>query len=186
MSPANRIGWLTLLSLAALALVLAIAARCKADGSTLADRLVLAQRSAQSQTEESVDARELATAIASIPRVNRQWAALVLTVAIHESSLLARIARGDCKRYECDGGRAWGLFQVHRNQANRAVWGSREISVQTLEGARMLRAAFYTCGGLQPDWQIRTLRAYAGRKCNQPLKGEQERLATFRRLEARL
>jgi len=184
-SPSNRIGWITLLGLATLALVLAIAARCQAGSPTLIERLIAAQGPLASRAEEPVDARELAEAIASIPRVNRQWAALVLTVAAHESALRSRIARGDCRPKECDGGRAWGLYQGHRNEGNAAVWGSPDVAVQTLEAARMLRAVFYMCNGpgsLSPDWTARTLSAYAGQRCDASWPGLSDRVQTFERI----
>jgi hypothetical protein len=168
---------------------MAIAAHCRADDARLVDRLVLVQPAFQSRVDEPVGARELAEAIASIPKVNRDWAALVLTVAVHESALAARIARGDCKRYECDGGRAWGLYQGHRNEANAAVWGSPDIAIQTQEAARMLRAVFYRCNGphsLSFDWVARTLSAYAGHRCDANWAGLDRRLNTFARIRGRL
>ena len=177
MSPANRIGWATLLTLAVFAAAMAIATRCHAE-PRLVERLIAAQRSLASRTEQAVDARELAEAIASIPKVSAQWAALVLTVAAHESALRARIARGECRPLECDGGRAWGLYQGHRNALNAEAWGSPDLRVQTLEAARALRSAFYQCGGLQPGWVARTLSAYAGHRCDASWRGLDRRLLT--------
>jgi hypothetical protein len=189
-SPSNRIGWVTLLFLAGLAFGLAIAAHCKAaPAANFVDRLIAAQPALQSRAEPSVDPRELAEAIASIPRVNGTWAALVLTIAAHESALRARIARGECKPHECDGGRAWGLYQGHKNEANAAEWGSPDIRVQTLAAARLLRGVFYLCeghGALSPDWAARTLSAYAGKRCEAKWPGLAERVATFERLRGRL
>lgn len=190
MSPSNRVGWVTLLFLAGLAFGLAVAARCKAaPAANFVDRLIAAQPALQSRQEAPVDARELAEAIAAIPRVNPTWAALVLTVAAHESALRARIARGECKPHECDGGRAWGLYQGHKNEANATEWGSPDIRVQTLAAARLLRAVFYMCNGphsLSPDWAERTLSAYAGKRCDAKWQGLGERMATYQRLRGRL
>jgi hypothetical protein len=188
-SPGNRVGWAALLTCAIFAVAMAIAAHCRGAEPRLVDRLILVQPALQSRADEPVNARELAEAIASIPKVTRDWAALVLTVAAHESALSARIARGECKPRECDGGRAWGLYQSHKHDANAAVWGSPDIAVQTLEAARMLRAVFLMCNGhhsLDPDWIARTLSAYGGRRCDAIWPGLAERLATYKRIRGRL
>lgn len=188
MSPSDRVGWATLLSLALFAIIVAIAAHCRADDPRLVDRLVIVQSAYQSNLDTPVDARELAEAIAAIPRVNASWAALVLTIAAHESALSARIARGECKRYECDGGRASGLYQSHKNKLNAAVWGSTDIRVQTLEAARALRSGFYTCkaNGLGPNWVRLTINGYAGKRCDAQWRGLEERIATYERIRGRL
>lgn len=191
MSTPNKVGWFTLAFLAALALAMAWSAAAHAEQPPppigLVARLVVAQPALQSRKDTPVDARELAEAIAAIPHVNSEWAALVLTIAAHESALSARIARGDCLAHECDGGRAWGLFQMHRNLHNAEQWGSPDLGVQALAASRALRSSFYQCGGAKhPDWALRTIRAYAGRGCENPLRGEERRMATFERLRRRL
>jgi len=188
-SPGNRVGWAALLTFAVFAIAMAIAAAARGAEPRLVDRLIQVQPALQSRADEPVSAQALAEAIVSIPKVNATWAALVLTVAAHESALSARIARGDCKRYECDGGRAWGLYQSHKHEANAAVWGSPDIAVQTLEAARMLRAVFYLCeghGALSPDWVARTLSAYSGRRCDAIWPGLEARVATYARIRGRL
>ncbi|MEO8917628.1 MAG: hypothetical protein ABI488_09400, partial [Polyangiaceae bacterium] len=55
-----------------------------------------------SKKDEPVDPRELAEAIAAVPKISREWAALILTVAAHESALSARIARGEYRDFEGD------------------------------------------------------------------------------------
>jgi hypothetical protein len=141
-----------------------------------------------SQVEPIVEPADLAAAVASVPHVTREWAALLLTVASHESALSARIARGECRDNECDHGAAWGLWQQHRNALNSEVWGSENVAVQAGEAARALRRAFYTCqsGPLRPDWVARTLNAYAGHSCDAIWPGLQARLATFQRALRRL
>jgi hypothetical protein len=162
-----------------------------ASAPTLIERLVNAQTPLQSKLDEPVDARELATAIASVPKITREWAALILTVAGHESALSARIARGEYKDYEGDSyrnregkveHRAWGLWQAHRNRLNDASWGSPDINVQTEEAARALRRAFYTCNGggkAHSDWVRSTLNAYSGRRCDATWPGLAKRLTTY-------
>jgi hypothetical protein len=161
---------------------------------SLLERLISAQSPLQSKQDEPVDARELAEAIASIPKITREWAALILTVAGHESALSARIARGDYKDYEGDSfrnregkvqHRAWGLWQAHRNRLNDSVWGSPDIRIQTEEAARALRRAFYQCnGGGRPhlDWVRSTLSSYSGRACDASWPGLEKRLTTYQRV----
>ncbi len=184
----NKFGGVTLLFLPGLGFGMAIAAKCKAAPATnFVDRLIAVQPALQSRKEPPVDARELAEAIAAIPKVSPTWAAMVLTIAAHESGLRARIARSDCRPAECDGGRAWGLYQSHKNTRNAEAWGSPDLRLQTLEAAAALRSAFYQCGGLKSaDWPLQTIRAYAGHGCGSPLRGEAERVATFERLRGRL
>lgn len=158
---------------------------------SLIERLIAAQAPLQSKADEPVDARELATAIAEVPKITREWAALILTVAGHESALSARIARGEYKDYEGDSfrnregklqHRAWGLWQAHRNRLNDTAWGSPDLHVQTEEAARALRRAFYQCnGGKRPhtDWVRSTLNAYSGRRCDATWPGLEKRLTTY-------
>lgn len=155
---------------------------------TLHEKIVAVQPSLASKTDDPVDAVELASAITATPKITADWAALILTVAGHESALSARIAAGQCRPKECDHGAAWGLFQAHKNALNAAVWGSPDVRVQTTEAARALRSAFYQCnhGRLQPDWIERTLNAYAGRSCDAVWPGLKTRVATFKRVRGRL
>ncbi len=178
-----KIAWGVIAFCVAVSLWFAVDARC--DSPSLTDRLVAAQGPLASRSEPAVDARALAEAIASVPRVTREWAALILTVAAHESALSARIAANDCRAKECDGGRASGLYQSHRNALNGSAWGSTDVRVQTLEAARALRRGFYTCNGRRPlpgDWVARTINGYAGRSCDAVWPGLENRLVTFARV----
>jgi len=191
MKPDIRIGWATIGFLVAISIAMVISARlAHADQPTLTDRIAAVIPSLVSSKEENVDAREFAEAVASVPKVNREWAALLLTIATHESSLRARIARSEYRsKKEGDGGRAFGLFQAHKNSLNADVWGSTDIRVQTIEAARALRSAFYQCNGRQPpraDWVARTINAYAGRRCDAQWVGLDRRVATFNRVVRRL
>ncbi len=165
-----------------------------ASAPTLLERLVRAQAPLQSKQDEPVDPHELAAAIASVPKITREWAALILTVAAHESALSARIARGEYKDYEGDSfrnregkvqHRAWGLWQAHRNRLNDSAWGSPDINVQTEEAARALRRAFYTCNGKgrsHGDWVRSTLNSYSGRACDASWPGLEKRLTTYQQV----
>ena len=165
-----------------------------ASAPTLIERLIKAQPPLQSKQDAPVDPRELAAAIAGVPKITREWAALILTVAAHESALSARIARGDYKDYEGDSfrnhegkvqHRAWGLWQAHRNRLNDAAWGSPDINVQTEEAARALRRAFYTCNGRgrsHSDWVRSTLNSYSGRRCDATWPGLEKRMNTYQQV----
>lgn len=140
--------------------------------------------SLMSAKEPSVDAGELADAILAT-HPGPGWTALLLTVAHHESAMSARIARGECRPLECDRGRAWGLFQQHRNTFNSDAWGSKDLRVQALEASHALRRAFYQCQHgqpLNPNWVRRTLSAYKGASCDATWKGLDERVATYNRI----
>lgn len=191
--PTERIAWFLIVLFVTLGLAFALLGIHPAYGSTptLTERLVTAQGLLASRRDEPVDAQELATSIATVTKGNRVWSAMILTVAGHESALSKRIADGNCnlKIGECDGGRAWGLFQVHKNDLNAEAWGSTDIDVQTREAARMLRSVFHMCNGhgaLTPDWPARTLSAYAGRRCDERWPGLDKRVATFERLVRQL
>ncbi len=165
-----------------------------AEAPSLLERLVVAQKPLQSKQDEPVDPQELASAIVSVPKISREWAALILTVAAHESALSARIARGEYKDYEGDSfktregivqHRAWGLWQAHKNRLNEANWGSPDLTVQTTEAARALRRAFYQCnsgGRVHSDWVRSTLSSYSGRRCDAEWPGLDKRVATYQRV----
>lgn len=161
---------------------------------SLIERLIKAQAPLASKKDEPVDPRVLAEAIAAVPKISREWAALILTVAANESALSSRIARGEYRDFEGDSfrsrdgkvqHRAWGLWQAHKNRLNEAAWGSPDINVQTEEAARALRRAFYQCnGGGHPhtDWVRTTLSAYAGRGCDASWPGLQKRMSTYQQV----
>lgn len=186
MSPDIRVGWTVVLFLAALAAGMGVSSVAHCEPSPLIERVAALVPVFGSKKEPLVDAAGFASAVVSVSGGNRDWTALLATVAIHEAALSARIADGNCRPLECDHGLAWSLYQIHRNQQNSAVWGSRDLTVQTREASRMLRQAFYRCGGLHDGWLLQTLRAYAGHGCASPFPGETERVATFVRVRSRL
>lgn len=180
---------LTIFLLALAGLFFGVLGVVKANAPTLTDRIVAVQPSLASKTDEPVDAAELASAIVSVPKVTPEWAALLLTVAGHESALSARIAANHCKPHECDHGKAFGLYQQHKNKLNADVWGSPDIRVQTAEAARALRSVLHVQWGgrqLGPDWVARTINAYAGHSCDAVWPGLESRLVTFKRVRSRL
>ena len=191
LSTVERLRRAIMAACAAFAIGLWFTSFAGASAPSLMERLVKAQAPLQSKIDEPVDPQRLAAAIAGVPKITREWAALILTVAGHESALSARIARGEYKDYEGDSfrnregkvqHRAWGLWQAHRNRLNDSVWGSPDIDVQTEEAARALRRAFYQCnGGGRPhtDWVRSTLNSYSGRRCDASWPGLEKRLTTY-------
>lgn len=182
-SSSEKIGWAVLFTLATVAILMAVAARCHAARPTLTDRLIAAQGPLASRTEPAVDARELAEAIAEASGGDRGWAALLLTIAAHESALRARIARGEYRKGEGDAGRAWSIYQIHANQQNAHVWGSPSLAVQTAEALRMLKQAGNRCHSFREiPRALCIVRAYAGRDPRAAIPGEAKRLATLDRV----
>lgn len=138
--------------------------------------------------EKSAELDAVADAVAAesvrAPRSPREWSALVLTVARHESNLSSRIIRNDCKPRECDRGRARGFGQVHRNSLNGELWDSApgNVQAQAKLTSDALKRAYYTCSRSGVDWRAATLSAYAGQRCSARWNGLDVRLATFERL----
>lgn len=119
------------------------------------------------------------------PAPPRAWAALILTVWKHESGLSSRIIANECKRHECDGGKARGGGQVHKNTLNAADWdaapGNVEVQVKLTSDA--LKRAYWTRRRSGAAWDIGTLNAYAGRRCGDFWPGLMSRTDTFDRLQ---
>lgn len=191
------VGFAFLLAFSTTLLAFAWGSVAHASALTLVDRMTLVQPAFQSRKDEPVDPRTLAEAIAKVPNLTAEWAALILTVAAHESGFAKRIAENRCEKWECDSHhvkgvlewRAAGLWQQHRNELNKETWGSTDLDVQASDAARMLRAAFYRCnrrGKLRADWVAATLSAYAGRSCNANWAGLDRRLNTWQRIRSRL
>jgi hypothetical protein len=144
---------------------------------------------------DRVDADAFASAVESAAKGDADWAALLITIAAHESNLSARIATGSCRPWECDSAmvrgerkfRAWGLFQEHENLNNLSYWGSTDLSVQTQSASRLLKRAYWSCKRVSSSpWLTFTINAYAGKRCDAEWVGLDARMATFRRLRRAL
>ncbi len=177
------------------ALTVVVARTVMADAPTLEDRLAMVQKPYQSHRDEHVDERALAHAIAVEANGDRRLAALLLTMAAHESALSEPIRRGECRPYECDAHRdrsgalifkAWGLWQVHRNVFNSETWGSLELQDQAHAAARILRGALAQCRKSSTPFPVSVFRAARGYGCELPLKGEERRAATYAQIFRRL
>jgi hypothetical protein len=151
--------------------------------------------------QKRAQAETIATAITQAvektpnwPGSKRELATLLLTVAWHETRLSLRIHDGHCKPYECDHGRARGLWQLH---AHASLPRERWLTVSGLdlpstvngasEAALALTRSRYMCsksaraGG---DWVALTLLAFAGHGCSGHLPDMSSRVQTYRRLFA--
>lgn len=112
----------------------------------------------------------------------REWAAVLMTVGFHESTFSLRIHAGNCRKHECDGGRARSPWQLHRARALVGVWddlfGVDKTPVQVKAADLMLRMNTGTCG----SGERALFTAYGGRPCGKDWPGLEERIATYRRL----
>lgn len=132
----------------------------------------------------------IAKAIAKVS-ANREEAAFLITLGHHESGLSFRIHAGLCRGFECDKGRAAGLWQSHKNSRTEDEWRGfmgldREATTRAAKAAVIdVRRAWGYCRG-EPDMVLATIRAYAGRGCRGALPGERDRVATYYAVRARL
>lgn len=189
MRTSEKLGWCAVVLLVVIALSMAFSAVVSAEQTpppSIVEQLVAVQPSLATHKGEPVDAREFAEVLNATCVGNRQWCALLLTIAVHESALDSRIARSDCGAHECDNGLAWGLFQVHKTARNASVWGSPDLSAQAKEASHLARQAYNLCRNSGVPFPLSTLRAYAGHGCTGVLKGEDARVRTFNRIVRKL
>lgn len=101
-----------------------------------------------------------------------------------------RIHRGECYRWECDHGRARGPWQLHQNMMSAPRWalmiGVENTEAQAEQAARMAQWALRDCHAQGDDRIVKAFRRLGARGCNEPLKGEQDRLAAFKLVRAKL
>lgn len=148
--------------------------------------------------QKEAQAQMIATAVTQAvdeasgwPSSKQELAALMVTIAWHETKFSLRIHDGRCKPLECDKGRARGLWQL---QAHRSLpkerWllvaglnpdatrvAAREAATALVRSRRMCGVA--TRGG---DWVGATIAAYAGRGCGGRLPDLRARTRTYRYL----
>jgi hypothetical protein len=116
----------------------------------------------------------------------KQHAALLIAIAYHETGLSLRIHAGNCKPYECDGGRARGLWQLHSNAyVPPPIWYELagldfgRTRASALEASRALNRAYWMCARHDGDKVAMALTAYAGLGCRATWKGLKPRLQTY-------
>lgn len=213
---ANRIGWFTLLFLAALGLTLALCSRASADSGSLPGNVAAA--SAASATlpggeplaarvaalvprfgnkgVELVDPTEFANSVVEACSRERECVARLVTMAIKESGLSAAVARSEYRYHEGDAytdrhgvrqHRAWGLFQMHRSRLTADVWGSDDLRVQARMAQRMQRSALLECRAFRGVLpEIGMWRVLSGRGCASRYFGEDERMVMLARVRKAL
>jgi len=128
----------------------------------------------------------IAAAIAEHSRTAEE-AAFLAAWAYSETKFSLRIHSGRCRPQECDRGRARGPYQPHRNGMPFEQWermhGVENTWVQTEHAARQVRWALRQC----PGDRIRgAFRVLGGLACHRKLRGEDERVAVFERVRAKL
>jgi hypothetical protein len=178
-----KLAWLTIVSLAAFALVAGIASA--SDSATLA-----AIRSLPVAVEDRSDPakpQQLAQIAEAVERYSRskKEAAFLIAWTYSESAHSLRITAGLCRKWECDAGRARGLAQLHRNGLDQATWdrmhGLGNIDSQVEEAARRARGMLGMCPTIEGAF-----RAMTGAGCSGRLPGVEKRVALFRSLKARM
>jgi hypothetical protein len=129
-------------------------------------------------------ARVVEAEAAHSPKSPHEWARLLTAIAENESRLSERIADGKCGPYECDRGRAKGLWQLHANATNRSEWAQQDgnLELQAHLASDQLKRAYWTCHRSGVPWLQGTINAYAGRRCGDQWEGLQARIATYNRL----
>ena len=106
-------------------------------------------------------------------------AAFLVTWGRYESGFRERIMLNQCKAWECDRGRARGVWQLHQAAAGSA-WDALpgDPLVQAHAAARMARFALKTCHG-----EVRcAFRVLGGLPPSMRLPGEDYRVATYYRV----
>lgn len=121
-------------------------------------------------------------------------AAMLLTIGHHESAWSLAIENGVCGPHQCDRDRK-GLVRAHSNYqlhvsatSSREAWEAArtDVVVATREAAFALRRARGMCRGKEGDPVRMAFAAYAGRGCGGQLGDVQRRVATFRKVRAKL
>jgi len=136
--------------------------------------------------EKRAQLEAIANAVAAVAQTADE-AAFLLAWGKAESNFSLRIHRGQCNDWECDAGRARGPWQAHKNGMPEERWeqmiGIENIDVQALQALRHARWALQAC----PHDRVRgAFRVLAGRACTSPIRGENERVSTYRWVRATL
>src|SRR3954462_1603739 len=122
----------------------------------------------------------IAESVAKYTR-NAEEAMFEIAWGKNESQYMERIINNDCKRWECDHGRAVGAWQLHRGAAGDD-WAilPGNIDAQARAAARMTRFALHACPGTGDARILGAFRVLGGHSCSSPIKGEVQRLKDFK------
>ena len=148
-----------------------------------------AERSEPEQAQHVADVAQVIWDVsAEAPQARAPWAVLLATIAGKESAVSRRILLGHCKPWECDRGRARGLWQLHANGLNRAAWlrSAGDLALQAKLANEQLKRSYWTCARSGVWWVAGTLSAYAGQRCGSEWTGLAPRVATWTRGARRL
>lgn len=141
------------------------------------------------QLEHLADGIARATSVGSWPVSRRDRAALLITIGWHESNFRIAIHEGLCLPWECDRGRARGVWQMHKNRYTAPVWerliGVEYSVTQARTAMEMLHRSYWSCARAGVPWLQGTLNAYAGRRCSDD-EWQRSRVATFAKVKRRL
>jgi hypothetical protein len=148
--------------------------------------LVVFHEDREASAEKTAQLNAIAAAVAEFTKTPDE-AAFLLAWGQAETNYSLRIQRGQCRRWECDRGRARGPWQAHRNGMPLERWermvGVENTRVQAEQAARHARWALRQC----KDDPIRgAFRVLGGNACWKPLKGEEYRVAAFTLARRRL
>ncbi len=128
----------------------------------------------------------VAKAVASVSHTSEE-AAFLLAWGKAETHFSLRIHRGECRTWECDGGKARGPWQAHRNGMDDDRWnkmiGVENIQIQAEQAVRHARWALQACPG---DRVRGAFRVLGGHGCLSALKGEEGRVSEFKWIRGRL
>jgi hypothetical protein len=138
-----------------------------------------------------VQEEAIGRAVAKASGGDQDLAAFLLAWGDAETHFSLRIQRGDCYRWECDKGLARGPWQAHRNAMSASRWalmvGVQNTEAQAEQAARIASWALHECRAKDEDSRILgAFRLLGGLRCDQPLKGEESRLHTFRLVRSKL
>lgn len=141
-------------------------------------------RSAELELAKSAQYQALAQAMAETARDRRELAFLVAW-GWHETKFSLRIHRNECRRWECDRGRARSPWQLHRNGLDQGSWerlvGIDNVRHQAAEAALRARRALAWCGTVEGAF-----RSMSGRGCSGRLPDAGARVATYETIRRRL
>jgi hypothetical protein len=195
-SASNRVGWWTLLFLAALGLGMAVASVAHADYSRLAERVAELVPRFGARGIELVEPVEFGNAVAQACSQDRECAARLLTMAVLESGLSAAVSRSEYRYHEGDAytdrdgvrrHKAWGTYQLHANKLNADAWGSEDAFVQAKAARAAQAGAVAECRGYRSVApELGMWRVLSGRGCLLPYSGEAARMALLVRIRKAL
>jgi len=148
--------------------------------------------------EKEAQLNAIAAAVAKVSQTQDE-AAFLIAWSNAETHFSLRIAQGDCRRWECDPVRhadgsmtfrARGPWQAHRNGMSDDSWarmtGIENVEHQAEVAARHARWALSACHETGDARILGAFRLLGAKHCDQAMKGERERLATYRKVRGLL